>query len=69
MRGGSYFGQVQSMDVALEGVRKWGGFSSRERKTHDRYQYTYLLIYDYNIIFERKKHFIQTFSHCVQSIV
>jgi hypothetical protein len=50
MRGGSCFGQVQSMDVALEGVRKWGGFSSRERKTHDRYQYTYLLIYDYNII-------------------
>jgi hypothetical protein len=55
MRGGSYFGQVQSMDVALEGVRKWSGFSSRERKTHDRYQYTYLLIYDYNIIFEKKK--------------
>lgn len=50
MRGGSCFGQVQSMDVALEGVREWGGFSSRERKTHDRYQYTYLLIYDYNII-------------------
>ena len=50
MRGESCFGQVQSMDVALEGVRKWGGFSSRERKTHDRYQYTYLLIYDYNII-------------------
>ena len=67
MRGGSCFGQVQSMDVALEGVREWGGFSSRERKTHDRYQYTYLLIYDYNII--KKKHFIQTFSHCVQSIV
>lgn len=55
MRGGSCFGQVQSMDVALEGVRKWSGFSSRERKTHDRYQYTYLLIYDYNIIFEKKK--------------
>jgi hypothetical protein len=50
MRGESCFGQVQSMDVALEGVREWGGFSSRERKTHDRYQYTYLLIYDYNII-------------------
>lgn len=54
MRRGSCFGQVQSMDLTLECVRKWGGFSSRERKTHDRYQYTYLLIYDYNIIWKKK---------------
>lgn len=65
MRGESCFGQVQSMDVALECVRKWGGFSSREREKH----MTDTSIPTYSsmtiISFFKKKHFIQTFSHFV----